>query len=456
MEIRSIRTPGLGDATYLFTHDGVGLVVDPQRDIDRFLAVIDDQGVKLQYVLETHVHNDYVSGGRDLARETGAQLVLPAGSGVAFDHLPAFHQEEFGSQSGLSIRPIHTPGHTPEHVSYLVLIDGRPVALFSGGSLLVGSAGRPDLLGKPRARQLARLQYGSVHRLAALPDEVGLFPTHGEGSFCTASGAGRSTSTIGQEKRENPVLAYPDMDAFVEGQLAGLGPYPKYYAQMGPINTLGPSPLPKAPLPELSPTEVAQRPQDVWVVDARPREAFAAGHIAGAVGIELADDFGVWVGWVLPFNAPIVLVLDPDQDAAEAVVQLGRIGFEHVQGVLRGVDGWRRAGLPLERYDTVDVAEFAEAVRSGRARQVLDVRSPLEYRAGYLEGSLLHYAADLSASVPAALRSDEPVWVACASGARAAIAASLLQRAGYQPVLLRNGGIPDVVERVHPALALRS
>src|SRR4029079_9606167 len=142
--------------------------------------------------------------------ETGAELVLPAGAGVAFEHLPAFHQEELGGEAGLTIRPIHTPGHTPEHVSYLILLDGQPVALFSGGSLLVGAAGRSDLLGQPRARQLAILQYGSVRRLGALPEEVGLYPTHGEGSFCAASGAGRSISTIGQERRENPVLQYPD------------------------------------------------------------------------------------------------------------------------------------------------------------------------------------------------------------------------------------------------------
>ncbi|MCC7106423.1 MAG: MBL fold metallo-hydrolase, partial [Chloroflexi bacterium] len=197
MDIRGIRTPGLGDATYILSHAGVGVVVDPRRDIDRFLAVAREMQLQVRYVLETHVHNDYLSGGRELAGETGATLVLPAGAGVAFEHLPAFHQEELGGGAGLTIRPIHTPGHTPEHVSYLVLIDGQPVALFSGGSLLVGAAGRSDLLGQPRARQLAVLQYGSVQRLAALPDEVGLYPTHGEGSFCAASGAGRSVSTIG-------------------------------------------------------------------------------------------------------------------------------------------------------------------------------------------------------------------------------------------------------------------
>jgi glyoxylase-like metal-dependent hydrolase (beta-lactamase superfamily II)/rhodanese-related sulfurtransferase len=451
MEIRSIRTPGLGDATYLLAHGGLGVVVDPQRDIDRFLAAAEDAGVQIRYVLETHVHNDYVSGGRQLARETGAELVLPAGSGVAFDFLPAYHQEDLGGEQGLVVRPIHTPGHTPEHVSYLVLIDGQPLALFSGGSLLVGAAGRPDLLGVERARSLARLQYGSVTRLARLPDAVGLFPTHGEGSFCAASGAGQTTSTIGDEKRTSPVLAYPNAEAFIDGQLAGLGPYPAYYPNMAPLNTLGPGRMATRDVRELTPAEVAYREPGISVIDARPRQAFAAGHVPGALGVELADDFGTWVGWITPFNAPLMLVLDPDQELQEAVVQLGRIGYERVLGVLRGVDAWRSEGRPLARYETVDVERFAAAVRSGEASQVLDVRTPAEWQAGHLDGAAHRFAPELAAGAPAELEADAPVWVACASGYRASIAAGLLERAGFHPIVLADRGMPDVMERLQTA-----
>jgi hydroxyacylglutathione hydrolase len=226
MHIQTLRTPGLGDATYVLTHQDLAIVVDPQRDIERFWDAAREAGADDRFVLETHVHNDYVSGGRTLAGETGTQLVLPAGAGAAFQHVPAFHLEDVPADAGLVIRPVHTPGHTPEHVSYLVLLDGQPAALFSGGSLLVGSAGRTDLLGAPRARQLARLQYGSVHRLAQLPDDVGLFPTHGEGSFCTTSGAGRTSSSIGQENHSNPVLAHRDAEAFADAQLANLRTWP--------------------------------------------------------------------------------------------------------------------------------------------------------------------------------------------------------------------------------------
>ncbi|MDQ6669898.1 MAG: rhodanese-like domain-containing protein [Chloroflexota bacterium] len=447
VDVRAIRTAGLGDTTYLLSYNGSGIVVDPQRDSERFLDQADAQGLRIRYVLETHVHNDYVSGGRELARHAQAELVLPAGAGVAFDHTPAFHLEDLVGE-GLVVRPIHTPGHTPEHVSYLVMVGGRPLALFSGGSLLVGSAGRPDLLGVERAHQLAVDQFHSVQRLAQLPEELGLYPTHGEGTFCTVSGAGRTTSTVGLEVRTNPVLQHHTAEAFARAQLTGLQPYPNYYAFMGSINTLGPEPLSKRAVPELDPAQVRALPGDVYVVDARPRMSFASGHVADALGVELADDFGTWIGWLLPFNAPIVLVLEPDQDLDEAVVQLGRIGFEQVRGVLRGVVAWRAAGQPLTAYETVDVDAFARALTDGSGPQVLDVRSPAEWATGSLPGAVWRYVPDLAIDVPVELRQAERVWVACASGFRASIAAGLLERHGFLPVVLAVGGIADVAARL--------
>lgn len=455
MEIQAIRTPGLGDATYILAHAGLAVVVDPQRDVDRFLSAAKGLGAQIGYVLETHLHNDYVSGGRDLASTAGAQLVLPAGAGVAFDHLPGFHQEDLATDVGFTIRPLHTPGHTPEHLSYLILFDDKPYALFSGGSLLVSSAGRTDMLGHDRAGQLAKLQYGSLQRLTRLPDEVGLFPTHGEGSFCTASGAGRTTSTIGLEKEQNPVLHYPDVEAFVTGQLAGLQPFPSYYPHMAPINTSGPKPIPSGGPADLTPADLANRGQQVYLVDARPRAAFAAGHVAGSLGVELSDQFGTWVGWLLPFNAEIAIVLDPDQDIEEAVVQLARIGFDRVHGVFRHTDAWRAEGRPLVSYPTVGVPEYVHAVHAPGNRQLLDVRAPAEWEAGHLPGSLHCYLPDLAAGVPTSLRPNAPVWVACGTGRRASIAAGLLEHHGFQPVVLSQGGVPDVLKQLHltPAAA---
>jgi glyoxylase-like metal-dependent hydrolase (beta-lactamase superfamily II)/rhodanese-related sulfurtransferase len=453
MEVITTRTPGLGDATYLLAHEGEAVLVDPQRDIDRFLDAAAQAGVQVRYVLETHLHNDYVSGGREVARRSGAELVLPAGAGAAFVHTPAFHFEDLVART-MTVRPIHTPGHTPEHVSYLVLIDGEPVAVFTGGSLLVGAAGRTDLLGLDRARQLARLQYGSLQRLAGLPAETGLYPTHGEGSFCTASGAGRATSTIGDERSHSPVLSYPDAEAFADAQLAGLVPYPKYYAKMGPANLMGPTPAPDPTVQELSVDDVVALPDDVELVDVRSRSAYAAAHIPGALNIELDDQFGVWAGWLLEWNTPIVLIADAGQTVEEAATQLARIGFDDVRGVLRGMASWQQAQRPTRSFDLVAPLDYDVARKRGERVQVLDVRSPNEWAAGHLAGSVHRYVPDLVAGVPDELDATRPVWIGCASGHRASIAAGLIERHGLQPVLLATGGIPDLLARhARPAVA---
>lgn len=439
MDIRTIRTEGLGDATYVMIHEGLAVVVDPQRDIDRFETVLEETGAELRFVLETHLHNDYISGGRDLARRLHGELILPAGAAPVFRHRPAFHQEDINA-GPLTLRPIHTPGHTPEHISYAVILEGRPVAVFSGGSLLVGAAGRSDLLGVERAETLARLQYLSVNRLAQLPEEVGLYPTHGEGSFCTASGAGKDTSTIGEEKRNNPVLAYPDEDSFVKGQLSGLAPYPAYYRFMGPANVSGVEPIGSLRAPNLTEDEVARLDEEVFIVDARPKTDYAAGHISGSVAIELRDDFGVWTGWVLPYGSPIALVTNPDQDSEEAIRQLARIGFDDVRGVVTGLSSWQGA---LRSYRTVDVDEFTDAIDAGA--QILDVRAPNEWDEGIVTDSVLSYVPDVVATTPQGLDPDRPVWLACATGYRANIAGSVLESRGFEPVVLLDTGVTEVL-----------
>jgi len=443
MDVISVRTPGLGDATYLLTHEGQGVLVDPQRDIERFTSLADEQGVQIRFALETHLHNDYVSGGPDVARATGAELVLPAAAGAAYPHTQAFHLEDLDGGNGLVIRPIHTPGHTPEHTSYLVLIDGEPVALFSGGSLLVGSAGRPDLLGMPRARSLAIAQYGSVNRLAQLPDEVGLFPTHGEGSFCTVTGAGRTTSTIGMEKQSNPVLAHADAESFVAAQLAELQPYPAYYRHMGPANTLGVPPRATTEIRRSNAEEVADllAREEIQVVDIRPRADVAGGALPGSTAIELSESFGTWLGWVLEYDKPVSLVANPDQDITEAVVQLARIGKDDVCCTVSPLP----EDAATDSYASVQLPEFLEQLEADGA-QLLDVRSPSEFASQSVPGSIHRYLPDLfSQGIPAALDPARPVLVACGSGYRAAIAASLLRRSGYTPVALATGGIGDIL-----------
>ncbi len=447
MEVISIRTPSLGDATYLAVHDGNAVVVDPQRDLGRFREIIDGRDLTVTHVLETHMHNDYISGGRDLARSTGADLVLPAASGAAFAFVPAFHHEELAGADGMTIRPLHTPGHTPEHTSYLILVDGVATAVFTGGSLLVGAAGRSDLLGMPYAHQLAVLQFGSLQRLGTLPEETGVYPTHGEGSFCTASGAGRTTSTIGREKAENPLFGFTDAETFAKNQLAGLVPYPDYYAYMGPINKNGPDALDESAVPEITPDQVtAHVASGGAILDGRDRESFAAGHLPGALGIELGDSFAPWAGWLLEFNVPVVLVLEADQDARTAAVELGRIGFERVVGVLRGVEGWTAGGDELVACRTASIGALGAALDQNPDTQVIDVRDPMEWESGHLDGSLHCYVPDLRQGLPMAIDPAKPVWLVCRTGNRASIAAGLVERYGAKPTVVTKGGVPDLLE----------
>jgi rhodanese-related sulfurtransferase/glyoxylase-like metal-dependent hydrolase (beta-lactamase superfamily II) len=435
MQITSIRTAGLGDTTYVFEHEGRGIVIDPQRDVDRFLPAVGE--VDVRFVFETHLHNDYVSGGIALAEATGADLVLPAASGAAYRHVAAFHLEDLDTGT-FTVRPIHTPGHTPEHTSYLVLVDGEPVVVFSGGSLLVGSAGRPDLLGMHRADSLARLQYNSVNRLAELPDEVGLYPTHGEGSFCTVSTTSAISSTIGVERATNPVLQYDDVDGFVKAQLSVLQPYPDYYAHMGPLNLIGPTPPPARATREIAATEI---PPGAAVIDIRPRADFAAGHLPGSIGIELSDQTAVWAGWLVEFDAPIVLVANHDQTVAEAAVQFSRIGFDHVFGVVYelGEEGG------LNSFRTAPDAELAAEINSGRTPQIVDVRAPNEWEAGHVEGSSHRYVPDLRDGLPPDIVADSDVWLICRTGHRAVIAAGLVERLGARPVVVTKGGVDSVL-----------
>lgn len=441
MKVETIRTEGLGDSTYVLIDEGMAIVVDPQRDIDRFETVLDESGAELRMVLETHLHNDYISGGRDLAKRHGGEHVLPAGAAPVFKHRPAFHLEDM--QAGrLVVRPLHTPGHTPEHTSYLILADDHPVLVFSGGSLLVGSAGRSDLLGEDRADGLARLQYASVERLASLPDEVGLYPTHGAGSFCTTSVASSVTSTIGAEKANSPVLSYPDEGSFVAEQLSNLVPYPSYYRHMGPANLIGPPAVTDFEVPRLTRADYEELDDAGVVVDARPKEDFAAGHLAGSLAVELRDDFGTWVGWVVDFGSPLTLVMNERQDAQEAVRQLSRIGFDNVQGVVTDLSEWES----LVSHQMVAVDQFTEAV--SRGEQILDVRAPNERQESWITGSTHRYVPDLVDTPLTGMDETRPLWLACGTGYRANIAASLLEKEGFEPIVLTDAGVIEVLEEL--------
>jgi hydroxyacylglutathione hydrolase len=430
-EVVTIATPGLGDRSYL-AHDGeVGIVVDAQRDIDRFLTAADEAGVRITHVLETHIHNDYVTGGYALAREAGADYVVAGSEDVGFARTPARDRETFGA-GRLRVTAVHTPGHTPGHLSYVLAEgQGEPAAVFTGGSMLFGTVGRTDLIGPDQTDQLTRAQYRSVRRLAGeLPDQVAVYPTHGFGSFCSAAPAGGDESTVGRERRVNAALREADEDTFVKELTAGLGAYPRYYAHMSPANRGGPGAADLSPPRPASAAEIRRRiDAGEWVVDLRGRRAFARMHVSGSISVELNDSFATYLGWAQPWGQPLTLIGDGPEDVAEAQRQLARIGIEGLAaatGPTRELAVGRLASYPVTDFPGLAGAWGVPGL------VLLDVRRPDEWQGGHLDGAVhvpFWELEDRIGDVPAG-----EVWVYCHSGLRASISASILDRAGRSVV----------------------
>ena len=431
--VLTIETPTLGDRSYL-VHDGqVAFVVDPQRDIDRVLTLLEEHDVRLTDVFETHIHNDYLTGGLALAHRAGAAYHVNAADDVAFDRTPIRDRETVVIGDRMRVTALATPGHTFTHLSY-ALDDaalGATIGVFSGGSLLYGATGRPDLLGPEHTHSLVRHQYASAHKLVELlPDEAGVFPTHGFGSFCSATQSDATESTIGREKVANRVLGQ-DEETWVRELLAGLDDWPAYYAHMGPGNLAGPS-EPDLSLPtKADANELLRRIEDgEWVVDLRSRIAFAAGHAPGTLNFGIEGPFATYLGWLIPWGTPVTLLGESVEDIIEAQRELIRIGIDRPAAHATGKPGDWFDGT-LAGFPTATFAELAQ-VRHHREVVVLDVRRAQEYAAARIDGAVniaLHDLPSRLDEVPAG-----EVWVHCAGGYRASVAASLLDAAGRRIV----------------------
>jgi hydroxyacylglutathione hydrolase len=450
VRIHQISTPGLGDQSYLVVSGDEAVVVDPQRDLDRYLDAIAALGVRVAAVVETHVHNDYVSGGPALARHLGCPYVVPTGAGYRGERREVRDGDEIELGEG-RLRALFTPGHTPHHMSYEVVEDGEVRAVLSGGCVLVGACGRTDLIDPDSTVELTRLQYRSAHRIGRNSDPTAIGPTHGSGSFCAASAASDETwTTVGKERERNPAFLATDEDDFVDGQLAGLSDYPIYYRWMGSMNREGQEGWTPAPPPELDAAGLDRlRAEGVVLVDTRSRHEFAAGHVPGSVNVELDDEVGTYLGWLWPAGTRFALIMAPDQDRVEPVRQCARVGIETIEGVLEGdgVEAWRGAGLPFASYPVTDVEGMAAALMFEHAR-ALDVRQDTEWREGHVADALHIHVAELPPRV-GEVPGDAPVYVYCRSGHRAAMGASLLDGAGV-PAVLVDGGFPDWLERGLP------
>jgi len=434
-EIVPLVDEGLGNSAYLVPlGDGRALVVDPSRNPAPYLELAQRLNLRIAFAVETHLHADFVSGSRELAA-SGAAILAPAASHLATSYRALEDGEEV-DLCGLTLRALATPGHTPEHLAYLLLDGTQPLVLFSGGAVLPGGAARPDLIGAEQTLPLAHQLYRSAHqRLRGLPDDLPVYPTHGAGSFCSAGTDGPRTTTLGRERQDSLLFTAPAEDAFVRTFLDGLGTYPPYFLRLRTLNQRG------ARLYGVKPPELARLSADEFrrqqaagaiVIDVRPFVDFAHGHLPAAVSIALRPAFASWLGWIAPAERPLVFVVAADQDERDLVEQCLKIGYENLVGVLAGgIDAWQAAGLPVSTIAIRQVNEDPQATP-------LDVRQANEWASGHIPGAQhveLGRVMAAAAAIPAG-----PLTVYCGHGERAMTAASLLEGQGRGSLAVLDGG----------------
>jgi hydroxyacylglutathione hydrolase len=458
MFIEMVRIESLGNTTYVVGSEQSGLaaVIDPVRDVDHYTTIASDRGVSIKYVLETHVHNDFISGARELAAQSGCIVGASASGGLLFDSLRLEEGDEL-DLGEFQLRVIHTPGHTPEHISFLVVQDGRPGAVFTGGALMPGGAARVDLLGQRLAPFLARWLHHTIHeKLLRLPDDVAVYPTHGGGSFCSAGphAGGSIPSSISRERQQNPFSGHPEEADFVKFALAGLGSYPGYYKYMADVNRRGPDVLGGVPrmasLTALSARH--QIDQGAILVDARGQHRFNEAHVAGSLSVPYGDNFSTWVGWIVPWLTPLIFVSSGDGTNDGIVRQLIRIGFDRLSGYIAGdLENWANAGLTIESTPLTSLEGLRELHAQNPVGLVVDVRQHNEFQAGHVQGALNIELGELTEHLDGLPR-EMPLAVLCASGMRATIAGSILQRDGRRNIqVLAESGTPEWLAKGYPS-----
>jgi hydroxyacylglutathione hydrolase len=436
VEIVPLVDEGLGNSAYLVElGDGRALAVDASIDLRAMSEVVERRGLTVAFAADTHLHADFLSGARHLAAIRDARVLAAAAGRREFSHRGLEDGDEV-DLGGLRLRALATPGHTHEHLSYVLLDGVRPVGVFTGGSLLVGSAARTDLVSPEQTEMLARAQYHSLQRLAILPDDVAVWPTHGAGSFCSAPPGTERTSTIGREKATNALLRAADEKTFVAELLDSLGSYPPYFLRLAEINRHGPVLDREPALRPLDAADVSRLlADDAMAVDVRPVPEYAAGHMPGALSIPFRPAFASWLGWLAPPDRPLIIVHSTHQQPAEIAWQAAKIGYDNLAGAIDGgMAAWAASGQPVIRTKLARPNEIA-------SRRVLDVRQDSEFAAGHLPGATHIELGDLpdrSAELP-----DEPTVVMCEHGERAAGGASLLERTGHTDVTVLVGGPDD-------------
>lgn len=437
----------LAHASYLIGSEGEAAVVDPQRDIDQYVALAATANLKIKYVIETHLHADFVSGHRELAAQTGAEIVFGNKAGATFPHLAVKDGDEIKLGKVL-LKVLETPGHTPESISITVTdteVSSEPQKVLTGDTLFIGDVGRPDLVGSkgytPQA--MAEMLYNSLHeKLLKLPDAVEVYPAHGAGSLCGRSMSKETSSTIGEQKKFNYALKTMDKDEFVKMMTADLPEVPAYFPKDAEINRTGAKALAELPNPlPMTPEEVNKFIQQGYLVlDVRPSANFGAGHVPGSLNIALSGQFASWAGTFISLNTPIILVAEDLDNVREAITRLARVGIENVKGYLDGeIFAWSKAGLEVNQITQISVDELNNQLNENSQLQVIDVRRPAEYQSGHVPVAINSQLAFLEREF-SKFDSNRPTAVICASGYRSAVATSLLARHGFSKLYNVVGG----------------
>lgn len=446
--------PGLAIYSYIVGNEKTkeATVIDPTRDVDEYIEMARREGLQIKHILETHVHADFVSGARELKdRLDGVPVIHSSGMGGA-DWTPTYADHVIQDNDDIvmgdiRLRAFHTPGHTLEHVSWLLFDDARsretPWLVFTGDFLFVGDVGRPDLLGEEAQKELARQLYGSVfEKLPVLPDYTEFYPGHGAGSLCGKALGSRGASTVGYERQFNAALVEKEESEWIANLLSGMPQAPPYFARMKKINVTGPKVLGRAPIgrqPILAAQVRDGACDECLILDVRSKEAFASAHIPGAVNIPFEPSFSTWAGWVLPFDQPLLLVTENADQVAGVVTHLIRVGLDDIRGYLEGsMGGWMTSGYPVESINMISVQDLHESI--DEEQTVLDVRTENEWNAGHIEGAM-HIHGGLLLDRVSEISRECPVTVICGSGYRGSIAASFLKREGFKDVQNVTGGM---------------
>jgi hydroxyacylglutathione hydrolase len=428
----------LAHASYLIGSNGEAAIVDPQRDVDQYISEADKRGLKIRYVIETHLHADFVSGHRELAERTGAEIVIGAAAGVQFAHR-GVHDRDVLRIGAVELRAMETPGHTPESISWLVVDDGKPVKVLTGDTLFIGDVGRPDLAGAKgyTPQSMAAMLYDSLHgKLLELSDEVEVWPAHGAGSACGRNISRETWSTIGMQRRTNYALHPMSRDEFVTMMTTDLPEAPPYFSRDAEINRQGARPLGDVKAEALSPRAVKSAlHRGAVILDVRDGDAFGAGHIGGGINIGLGGQFASWCGTLLSPSDDLVIVAEGVDRSREAVMRLARVGMENVLGYLDGgVLAWSSEG-----YGTSTLPQMTPRDLANANLRVLDVRRPAEFASGHVPGARNIPLNELPRRL-SEIERDEPLAVICAAGYRSSAAASILARNGIADVTNVIGG----------------